>query len=252
MSAKMRWIPFGLAGVMMASVQGILSQTPLVSDGAADPGSKGVNAIRVRSVDAELELDSLWRDSVWTWEGPCEKGSREFRFEFGDTLFRLHAVPCSPGEMASSAAPSGAVPNSSISVGAMAQEAVMPTSSSSPPLFGQCTLALSLLLAQPGIPLAGACYPPARAEEVARLLRAVESAIFESEKCALVRDAGRSTCLLPRQAKQLLFLIPSEDLRMQTMNSVFNQAGFWSKADIEDLFQLQFMRQRALATFETR
>ena len=241
MSAKMRWIPFGLVGVMLATAPGILSQTQLVPHGVSALDSIRLNAIRVRSVDAELELDSLWRDSVWTWEGPCEKGSREFRFEFGDTLFRVHVVPCSPSDL-----PSRAIP-----VGVMAQEGTMPAASS-PPQFGQCSLALSLLLAQPGIPLAGACYPPARAEEVGRLLRAVESAIFESEKCALVRDAGRSACLLPRQAKQLLFLIPSEDLRMQTMNSVFNQAGYWSKADIEDLFQLQFMRQRALATFETR
>jgi len=196
-----------------------------------------LDSIRVRTVDTAMELDSIWSDSVWRWTGPCASESVTFRFDYGDTTFRRTTVPCilSLTESNSSSAPASLY--------------AQPTPQSYALEWEISRIELDQLTAYP---TSSSCFPPLQNSLFERLVGEVDQAIFEADKCAIIENLGQSKCLTKPQAKEALLRIPSEDRRLETLRTGFIHFEFWTPEDIEELFKLQFIRERALATFESR
>ena len=197
----------------------------------------GLESIRVRALDTELALDSMWRDSVWRWAGPCVGESVTFRFDYGDTIFRRAEVPCGPAleESTASIAPASLY----------AQPALQS-------YFLEWAISRFELNKLTAYLTSSSCFPPLQSSVFARLLSEVDEAIFESDKCAVVKKLGQNMCVTKSQATEALLRIPSEDRRLETLRAGFFHFTFWNREDIEELFELQFIRERALATFESR
>ncbi len=217
----------------LGSACGAVSDSLLVADSLPAP------SVRVRSVDAMVQIDSLWTDTIWSWSGPCENNSRLFRFEFGDSLYRSVSVPCT-------AAVGHAIQMTAASLYAE------PGSDHAPPQReGDIRLSLNELLKIRSQSIQEGCYPPLPQSEFQLLFDELNAAIFESDKCALLSSRGQQSCLTSHQVKEALLLIPSEDKRLQTMQDAFAKPGFWSREDLESLFQLRYIYEQALESFET-
>lgn len=207
----------------------------LVSPGRSQ--EHGLDSIRVRAVDTEWAVDSIWSDSLWRWSGPCIGESVTFRFDYGDTIFRRTTIPCVPvlAESTASATPASLY--------------TQPTPQS---YFLEWAISRFELNQIAAYPTSSSCFPPLQSAGFTRLLSEVDEAIFESDKCAVVKKLGQTMCVTKSQATEALLRIPSEDRRLETLRAGFFHFTFWNREDIEALFELQFIRERALATFESR
>lgn len=204
------------------------------------PGRSQENAldsIRVRAVDTVMELDSMWSDSIWNWSGPCAGESVTFRFDYGDTTFRRTTVPCVPVLAESTASPASAS---------------MYSQPEPEAFFLEWSINRMQLDEFTAYPTYSSCFPPLQPPVFARLVAEVDRAIFEVDKCVIIENIGQTKCLTKAQATEALMRIPSEDRRLETLRNGFIHFAFWDPADIEALFELQFMRKQALATFESR
>ena len=184
-------------------------------------------------------IDSLWTDSLWVWNGACDGPERAFRFELGDTAFCSTTVPCTAIEAATATALNAPI------LGADAS-----------PLAGawsvEARLTAEFILALPREPLSAGCYPPLSSANFDRIMNAIDSAIFESDKCAVVERASRENCLTHAQLMDALQRIPSEDRRLETLTKTSGAEVNWTEAELRGLFQLNFILERALKRFANR
>lgn len=201
-----------------------------------------IEPIRVRSVDESCEVDSVWTDSTWIWNGPCETKERLFRFEFNNGNFSTLLFPCEVKEGGEAPTPSG-------NLNAQTNQY---TTSSHLGYVCQIELSRDSLMTFESARLENSCYPPMLSSQHESLLNAMRSAIFEADKCRLLESKAQESCMTADQIIQALMLLPNEDKRLETMIKSFNTPFFWSEADLQELFQLNFILQRALRTFETR
>ncbi len=228
----MRITPFFLL-MHIAGACTAVSDSLLVTDSASIP------PIRVRTSDALMQMDSLWIDTLWSWTGPCENDVRLFRFEYGDSLYRSVNVPCARSE----AILVQSTPSSLYEVAA--------STSDSPPRSGAIQLTREDLLKIRSKSLEQSCYPPLSQAKFQRFINEMSATIFESDKCDLLASCSHESCLTSSQIHTALLLIPSEDRRLQTMKNHFSQPRFWRRKDLESLFQLKFIFEQALESFET-
>lgn len=211
----------------------MLSQDSLLVDSIA-----AYPTLRVRSFTEAHVVDSLWSDSVWVWSGACEGPVRSFRFEFPDSTFCAVEAPCTP------AATTPADLNA-------------PLSSASSPFPAEAwtaavTVALVELEAMPRTPLASSCFPPAASAAFDALLSAMEQAVFETEKCAVLERASETLCLTRSQMCQALDRIANEDRKLETLEQITRSDIEWREAELRELFQLNFILERALKRFTKR
>lgn len=197
------------------------------------------DTLRVRSHGMAAVVDSLWADSLWVWNGPCDGPERTFRFELGDSAFCSTTVPCTAIESASVNALNAPI------LGADAQ-----------PFLGawsvEARLSADLILALPREPLSASCYPPLSSAEFDGIMNAIDSALFESDKCAVVERACREHCLSRAQHIEALQRIPSEDRRLETLTKTSGTGTNWTEAELSGLFQLNFILKQALKRFANR
>ena len=194
--------------------------------------------LRVRSFVEAHVVDSLWSDSVWVWNGTCAGPVRSFRFEFPDSTYCALEAPCTR------AATTPADLNAPLS------------SASNPSLVGPWTAAVAIALVDlEGIPrksLASSCFPPAASAAFDAVLSAMEQAVFETEKCAVLEQASGSLCLTRSQMRQALDRIASEDRKLETLEQITRSDIEWTEAELRELFQLNFILEQALKRFTKR
>lgn len=194
--------------------------------------------LRVRSFGEAHGVDSLWSDSLWIWSGSCEGPLRSFRFEFPDSTFCALEFPCTRAAM----------PPADLN-------APLSSASSTSPLeawTAAVTIALVDLEAMPRTPMASSCFPPAASAAFDALLSAMEQAVFETEKCAVLERASATLCLTRSQMHQALDRIASEDRKLETLERITRSDIEWTEAELRQLFQLNFILERALKRFTKR
>ena len=196
------------------------------------------DTLRVRSFAEASLVDSLWSDSLWVWNGPCDGAVRSFRFEFPDSTYCRVDFPCA----LEATQPTGPNAPLTAAVGGTQRQA----------WTGQASITRIDLEAMGRKLVATSCFPPASSAEFAHLLVAMEGAVFESEKCAVLGEASARLCLTRPQIRQALSLIPSEDRRLETMERISRSDTQWTEPDLRELFQLNFILERALKRFAKR
>ena len=194
--------------------------------------------LRVRSFAEASLVDSLWSDSLWIWDGPCDGAVRSFRFEFPDSTYCRVDFLCA----LEAPQPTGLNAPLTASVGGTQRQA----------WTGQASIARIDLEAMGRKPIATSCFPPACSAEFEQLLAAMESAVFESEKCAVLGEASARLCLTRPQMRQALSRIPSEDRRLETIERISRSDTEWTESELRELFQLNFILERALKRFAKR
>lgn len=222
----------GLLLLAVGFVQAAFAQSPSVILGK-DSLASDSNAIRipfahVQSVRTVPEIDSLWQDSIWSWQGPCSAPTALIQFEWmapNDSATKttlVKEVPCmlelADAELTISTY-RGELTATSESLYAEAQN-----SSNLPP-----------------------CFPPTPPIRMAQIERTIQESIFESEKVQLAMQISAEECLNKSQTRQLLLLIPSEDRRLALFEKVIHSRHQWTVGEVEDIFQLQFIERKALA-----
>lgn len=80
----------------------------------------------------------------------------------------------------------------------------------------------------------------------------MERAFFEIDKCAVLTQASTTTCLTRQQMSQALQRIPSEDRKLETMERITRSDNEWTETELREMFQLNFILERALKRFEKR
>ena len=194
--------------------------------------------LRVRSIVEAHVVDSLWSDSVWVWNGACEGPARSFRFEFPDSTFCAVEVPCTRT----------ATPPADLNAPLSSESSPYPTET----WTAAATITLVSLEALPRTPLVSSCFPPAGSAEFDALLSAMEQAVFETEKCAVLERASETLCLTRGQMHQALERIASEDRKLETLDRITRLDIEWTEAELRELFQLNFILERALKRFTKR
>jgi len=222
-----------VAAVVLGLPSLVIAQDSLLVDSIAP-----YPTLRVRSFGEAHRVDSLWSDSLWIWSGACEGPLRSFRFEFPDSTFCALEFPCTREATVSS-------------------ELNAPLSSASglTPLqswTAEVTVALDDLKAMPRKPLASSCFPPAASTAFEALLSAMEQAVFETEKCAVLVRASETLCLTRSQMRQALDRIASEDRKLDTLERIYRSDIEWTEAELRALFQLNFILEQALKRFTKR
>jgi len=196
------------------------------------------DTLRVRSFAEASLVDSLWSDSLWVWNGPCDGAVRSFRFEFPDSTYCRVDFPCA----LEAAQPTGPNAPLTAAVGGTQRQA----------WTGQASITRIDLEAMGRKLVATSCFPPASSAEFAHLLAAMEGAVFESEKCAVLGEASARLCWTRPQMHHALSLIPSEDRRLEIMERISRSDTEWTEPELRELFQLNFILERALKRFAKR
>ena len=163
---------------------------------------------------------------------------RSFRFEFPDSTYCRVDFPCALEETQ----PTGPNAPLTAAVGGTQRQA----------WTGQASIARIDLEALGRKLVATSCFPPASSAEIAQLLAAMEGAVFESEKCAVLGEVSVRLCLTRPQMRHALSLIPSEDRRLETMERISRSDTEWTEPELRELFQLNFILERALKRFAKR
>jgi hypothetical protein len=192
-----------------------------------DSAHSAHSEVRVQSVRTRPKIDSLWTDSLWQWRGACSAPSALFHFEWYDPIDSTFAyslvkeVPC------------------------MAQEGE--STNSQMTFIGELTAPVSDLYAQATDPnVRPKCFPPTSGQQMIAIQQKMNETIFESEKVQLAIQIIEAKCLDKIQFKQLLQSIPSEDRRLDLFETILAGELAWSTADMEEIFQLQFIEQKAI------
>ena len=231
MAPLFRWTTAWIAFLLPAMA---LTQSDTLRVDSAVP----VQALRVRSFAEASLVDSLWSDSLWVWNGPCDGAVRSFRFEFPDSTYCRVDFPCA----VEATQPTGPNAPLTAAVGGTQWQA----------WTGQASIARIDLEAIGRKLVATSCIPPASSAEFTQLLAAMEGAVFESEKCAILGEASARLCLARPQMRHALSLIPSEDRRLEIMERISRSDTEWTDPELRDLFQLNFILERALKRFAKR
>lgn len=196
------------------------------------------DTLRVRSFAEASLVDSLWSDSLWVWNGPCDGAVRSFRFEFPDSTYCRVDFPCA----LEATQPTGPNAPLTAAVGGTQRQA----------WTGQASITRIDLEAMGRKLVATSCFPPASSAEFTQLLAAMEGAVFESEKCAVLGEASARLCWTRPQMHHALSLIPSEDRRLEIMERISRSDTEWTEPELRELFQLNFILERALKRFAKR
>jgi hypothetical protein len=196
------------------------------------------DTLRVRSFAEASLVDSLWSDSLWVWNGPCDGAVRSFRFEFPDSTYCRVDFPCA----LEATQPTGPNAPLTAAVGGTQRQA----------WTGQASITRIDMEAMGRKLVATSCFPPASSSEFAHLLAAMEGAVFESEKCAVLGEASARLCWTRPQMHHALSLIPSEDRRLEIMERISRSDTEWTEPELRELFQLNFILERALKRFAKR
>lgn len=196
------------------------------------------DSIRVQSHALCAIVDSVWSDSIWAWSGPCDGPTRSFRFEWGDSAYCSLTLSCRDVRPAPQPAALNAPLTSSVSAqSGWDIDALIP---------------LDSILSQPRMAISSGCYPPATDRDFTPVLKAMDEALFESDKCRKLIEASESLCLTRPQLIRALQRIPSEDRRLDTLTKIASPETDWPSDQLGELFQLNFILEQALKRFAKR
>ena len=222
-------------GFLLLSVgffQAVNAQSPPVVLGnvslAGDSNAIRIPFAHVRSVRTLPAIDSLWHDSIWSWQGPCSAPTALMQFEWrapNDSTTKttlVKEIPCAL-EVAD-AESTGSTYTGELTATSESLYAEAQNSSNPPP-----------------------CFPPTPPIRMAQIERTIQESIFESEKVQLAMQISAEECLNKSQTRQLLLWIPSEDRRLALFEKVIHSRHEWTAGEVEDIFQLQFIERKAIA-----
>jgi hypothetical protein len=181
----------------------------------------------VRSSRTVPEIDSLWTDSLWSWRGPCTAPTALIHFEWQNptdssqhisVLKKIHCIS--------------------------ADEELELNGNS---FRGELSADASELYTEAFLSLGhSVCFPPTSADRMRAIEDLINETIFESEKVRLAAQISVSECFNKQQIKQLLKQIPSEDRRLELFKKITDADHAWEPSDVEEIFQLKFIGQKAI------
>lgn len=183
--------------------------------------------VYVQSVRTRPEVDSLWTDSIWQWRGTCSAPTALFHFQWYDPIdsFLTHSLV----KEVQCIAEANEINNTEIK------------------LVGEMTASVSVLYEQATDSAARPkCFPPTSVQQMLTIQQKMDETIFESEKMQWALQTINAKCLNKMQVKQLLLSIPSEDRRLDLLKKIPKADHVWTTADMKEIFQLQFIEQKAL------
>lgn len=217
---------------------GLWSQTSVANESESvelHHDSLTLEVVRVRSMDTSIPVDTLWDEAVWNWTGNCLDERVSFRFDWGDSVYRSQTFPCEKLILLHAESASTSAPTTALTYANQANDVHV----------ANISLTREQLDSTPHQLTASACYPPSSDQSVADIAADINDAVFESDKCALLEEWVSGKCLTYSQASLLLLLIPSEDRRLEALESGFLHLPIWSEESAAALFHLSFLKTRA-------
>ena len=190
---------------------------------------------RVRTAGATVELDSLWNDSIWSWSAACTSPLVLFHFSWNDEVALTREVTCTK----------------QTEVPALNPDAGRDEFQNE--YLGSLTMTMAELhqiALQSGSHFTR-CFPPVNDPAMERILTQIKETFFETDKIRMAKVIASEECLTKLQAQGLLMSIASEDRRLELFEPMLKKVGPWSKEDIDELFQLSFIKKKALYLLNT-
>lgn len=173
-----------------------------------------------------LVLDTVWRDAVWTWSGPCPTQRLNVRLvdrETGQVAQRqlpcTRIAPAAPGYVA-------------------------PERFETDLTFTREQVAAWRWTAE------AACFPPSNMRDLETAEAAWDALIFEKDQLeAMVRWAA-TRCLAPAMVRRCIERIGSESRRLELLKALAEQCSDASAIDVTGLFILRSTREAAMQVVE--
>ena len=190
---------------------------------------------RVRTAGATIEMDSLWNDSIWTWSAACTSPLVLFHFSWNDEVALTQEVPCTKQTEVPAL-------NSTAGLDELQNE-----------YLGSLTMTMAELhqVALQSRSRFTRCFPPISDPAMERILSQLQETFFETDKIRMAKVIASEECLTKQQAQALLMSIASEDRRLELFEPILKKVGPWSKEDLDELFQLSFIKKQALSLLNT-
>lgn len=190
---------------------------------------------RVRTAGATIEVDSLWNDSVWTWSAACTSPLVLFHFSWNDEVALTREVPCTKQTEVPALNPAAELDEF--------QNRYLGSLTMSMAELHQFALQSSSRFTR--------CFPPVNDPAMERILAQLKEIFFETDKIRMAKVFAAEECLTKLQAQALLMSIASEDRRLELFEPLLEKVGPWSKEDMDELFQLSFIKKQALSLLNT-
>ncbi len=203
----------------------------LLWSGALVAQSDSLPALPVISVQIPQDsavLDTVWRDTVWTWSGRCPSERLSIRLtdrNSGQVAQRL--LPCVPVPTASS-----------------------PYVSEAPPAFAvELTLTRERIAAWAWSNDA-ACFPPLSPSALDAVDAEWDALIFERDQLEAILAWAADRCLSPATVRRCVERLGSEARRLALLEGLAQRCSDPGAIDMTGLFILRTTREAALRAVE--
>ena len=204
---------------------------------------------RVRAEWPGGSVDSVWRDTMWVWQGPCPDSVMTFRFD-REGQFALMSWPCETGtetgtgtEVAATEIPPEMLARVLGEVPVEAPEVVAPAVTFKAWVRWDRAKADRLEWA---VARDGSCFPPTSAVELRRFEATLAEVVFERARMEMILAFAEERCFTPDQIQFLTTRIQSEDRRLALLQSLVPACNDPAGIDVSGLFAMRSMEERAL------
>ena len=222
---------------------------------------------RVRAEWPGGNVDSVWRDTVWVWQGPCPDSVMTFRFD-REGQFALMSWPCEKGmgEAGSGRQETGTETGTGTGTGTGTEVAATEI----PPemlarVLGEVPVETPEVVAPAvtfkawvrwdrakadrlewAVARDGSCFPPTSAVELRRFEATLAEVVFERARMEMILAFAEERCFTPDQIQFLTTRIQSEDRRLALLQSLVPACNDPAGIDVSGLFAMRSMEERAL------
>ena len=212
---------------------------------------------RVRAEWPGGRLDSVWRDTLWVWQGPCPDSVMTFRFDRAGE-FAMLQWPCEPLPPASETDESLPAAPENVEVAATAippellAKVLGDTAEPAAPshrAWIRWSRAKEERLAW-ALARDGSCFPPVAEAELAALEAKLEAVLFERERLDLVFAFAETRCFSADQTHFLITRVQSEDRRLALLQQLLPSCSAPEDLDVNSLFVMQSMKTQAARLVE--
>ena len=210
---------------------------------------------RVRAEWPGGSVDSVWRDTVWVWQGPCPDSVMTFRFDREGQFARM-SWPCEKGtggelrSQTGSGTGTGSVAATEIPPEMLARVlGEAPESALAPAVTFRAWVRWDRAKADRlewAVARDGSCFPPTSAVELRRFEAALAEEVFERARMEMILAFAEERCFTPDQIQFLTTRIQSEDRRLALLQSLVPACNDPAGIDVSGLFAMRSMEERAL------
>lgn len=179
-------------------------------------------AIQVQIPLDSVVLDTLWRDTVWTWSGPCPTERLSVRLvdrTTGQVTQRQHpcrrVAPAAPGYVA-------------------------------PEQFETDLILTREQVAAWRWTSEAACFPPSNIRDFEAAWVAWDNLLFEKDQLEAMVQWAATRCLTPATVRRCVERIGSESRRLELLQALAPRCTDASAIDVSDLFILRTTREAAM------